>query len=88
MDERIARPWQYIAAIDYKSTEYSTPAAGKKEGWDDGVVLQVPLYTAALQQLRPEDLVARMEYRTIREPKPVHTLSSGAGKGKTGAGCT
>jgi RecB family exonuclease len=75
IDDRIASASRYIAAIDYKSTEYSTPAAGKKEGWDDGVVLQVPLYAAALQHLRPDDLVARMEYRSIRKPKPIHTLS-------------
>lgn len=81
MDDRIALASQYIAAIDYKSTEYSTPAAGKKEGWDDGVVLQVPLYAAALQQLRPDDLVARMEYRSIRKPKPIHTLSLAPVKG-------
>ncbi len=75
VDERIENAERYIAAIDYKSTVYSTPAAGSKKGWDDGVVLQVPLYAAALQQLRPDDLLARMEYRTIRSPKPVHSLS-------------
>ena len=42
---------------------------------DDGVVLQVPLYAAALQQLRSTDQLARMEYRTIRNPKVVHALS-------------
>ena len=75
VDERMPHADRYIAAIDYKSTKYSTPAAGKKTGWDDGVVLQVPLYAAALQQLRPNDLLARMEYRTLRSPEVVHSLS-------------
>ena len=75
VDERVPGAERYIAAIDYKSTKYSTPAAGRKGGWDDGVVLQVPLYAAALQQLRPNDLVARMEYRTLRSPAAVHQLS-------------
>lgn len=82
VDERIAGAEHYIAAIDYKSTKYSTPAAGKKSGWDDGVVLQVPLYAAALQALRPEDQLARMEYRTIRKPEPVHVLSLAPVKAK------
>lgn len=75
VDERVPGADRYIAAIDYKSTKYSTPAGGDKKGWDDGVVLQVPLYAAALQQLRPQDLVARMEYRTLRSPEVVHPLS-------------
>lgn len=75
VDERVSNAGEYIAAIDYKSTKYSTPAAGKKSGWDDGVVLQVPLYAAALQQLRPNDLLARMEYRTLRSPEVIHSLS-------------
>jgi len=38
-------------------------------------VLQVPLYAAALRKLYPESLLSRMEYRTLRNPKPVHSLS-------------
>ncbi len=75
VDERVEGAERYIAAIDYKSTKYSTPAAGSKKGWYDGVVLQVPLYAAVLRQRRSGDLLARMEYRTIRDPKPVHSLS-------------
>jgi ATP-dependent helicase/DNAse subunit B len=75
IDDRIANAAAYIAAIDYKSTIYSTPAAGDKAGWDDGVVLQVPLYAAALRKLYPESLLSRMEYRTLRSPKVVHALS-------------
>ena len=82
VDERFSDAARYIAAIDYKSTIYSTPAGGKKAGWKDGVVLQVPLYTAALQALRPEDLIARMEYRSIRPPKAVHGLSLAPVKAK------
>ena len=82
IDERFSDAARYIAAIDYKSTIYSTPAGGNKAGWKDGVVLQVPLYTAALQALRPEDQIARMEYRSIRPPKPVHGLSLAPVKAK------
>lgn len=82
VDERINGSERYIAAIDYKSTKYSTPAAGDKKGWDDGVVLQVPLYAAALRQLNPDDLLARMEYRTVRKPEAVHTLSLAPVKAK------
>lgn len=75
VDDRVAGAERYIAAIDYKSSIYATPAGGKTKAWDDGIVLQVPLYAAALERLRPEDIVARMEYRTLRNPKPVHVLS-------------
>lgn len=75
MDERIAGAERYIAAIDYKSSIYSTPAGGKSKAWDDGIVLQVPLYAAALARLRPDHIIARMEYRTLRSPKIVHQLS-------------
>ncbi len=71
----VADAERYIAAIDYKSTKGSTPAAGKPAAWEDGIVLQVPLYAAALRQLRPQDLLARIEYRTIRSPKEYHLLT-------------
>lgn len=74
VDERVPGAERYVAAIDYKSSIWSTPAAGDKKGWDDGIVLQVPLYAAALRALRPGDQLARMEYRTIRAPKAVHQL--------------
>lgn len=75
LDERVEGAGKYLAAIDYKSSKYSTPAAGRKEGWADGVVLQVPLYAAALAALRPGHVVARMEYRTLRRPEVVHQLA-------------
>jgi ATP-dependent helicase/DNAse subunit B len=63
-----------VAAVDYKSSIWSTPASGKRAGWDDGVVLQVPLYAWALTQIRPGSRVARVEYRSIRKPGRAHTL--------------
>lgn len=74
LDDRVPGASRYLAAIDYKSSIHSTPAGGRKKGWDDGIVLQVPLYAAALAKLRPEHVVARMEYRTLRNPEVVHQL--------------
>lgn len=73
-DDRIDGAEQYFAAIDYKSSIGSTPAGGNAKGWDDGVVLQVPLYAKALQAQHPGATLARLEYRTLRSPKAVHTL--------------
>ncbi len=64
----------FVAAIDYKSSIYSTPGGGSAKAWEDGVVLQVPLYAHALTQLRPGTEVARVEYRAIRQQKQAHTL--------------
>lgn len=74
VDMRVEGAEHYLAAIDYKSSIYSTPGAGEKQAWDDGIVLQVPLYAAALRVLHPHDQLARMEYRTIRKPDVVHQL--------------
>ena len=65
----------YVSAIDYKSTKYSVPAGGKGAAWDDGIVLQLPLYAAALRALRPEDRLARIAYRSIRGPAELHVLN-------------
>lgn len=87
VDERIDESAQYIAAIDYKSSVGSTPAQGSPAGWDDGIVLQVPLYARVLQLRYPEQTLARLEYRTLKKPKAVHTLEFvkvlSVGKGKT-----
>lgn len=72
MDDRA--PGNWVAAVDYKTTKYACPGAGDREAWDDGVVLQVPLYAWALQVLRPEAQVARVEYRAIRHVTRVHLL--------------
>ena len=75
-DDRIPDSEQYLAAIDYKSSKGSTPGGGEKGAWDDGIVLQVPLYAKALQQRFPDKTVARMEYRTIgSSAERVHALS-------------
>lgn len=74
-DDADARPTEIIAAIDYKTSVYSTPAQGTGAGWADGVVLQLPLYAAALAALRPHSELARIEYRSIRKPKSVHALN-------------
>ncbi len=76
-DDRIPDAPNFIAAIDYKSTKSSTPAAGHASGWDDGVVLQVPLYAAALRQIEIDGVagqLARSEYRTLTRPESVHSL--------------
>ena len=87
VDTRIADSGRYIAAIDYKSSVGSTPAQGKPRGWKDGVVLQVPLYARVLQLRYPEQTLARLEYRTLKKPKAVHTLEfvkvQSVGKGKS-----
>ncbi|HEX9107244.1 MAG TPA: PD-(D/E)XK nuclease family protein, partial [Longimicrobiales bacterium] len=75
VDERVPGDVaRYVAAVDYKSTKYSTPGAGDPDAWDEGIVLQVPLYAHALAQLWPGARVARVEYRTLKSPQIVHPL--------------
>ena len=64
----------YIAAVDYKTTRYSAPGGGKAAAWDDGVVLQVPLYAWALARLHEGAAVARVEYRSLKQPDSIHLL--------------
>lgn len=73
VDDRV-ESGRFIAAIDYKSTEWSTPGGGNKKAWGEGVVLQVPLYAHALRTLRPEQEIARVEYQALKNPKQVHSL--------------
>jgi ATP-dependent helicase/DNAse subunit B len=73
VDERAPNA-RFIAAIDYKTTEYSTPGGGKAPAWDDGVVIQVPLYAHALEALRPGWEIARVEYEALKSPRSVHPL--------------
>lgn len=76
VDDRIPDAARYLAAIDYKSSRGSTPGGGERRAWDDGIVLQVPLYAKALQQRFPDQQVVRMEYRTIGSvAERVHALS-------------
>jgi hypothetical protein len=74
-DERVDSQ-HLVAAVDYKTTEFSTPGAGNPKAWDDGAVLQVPLYAHALRTLVPGGDVARVEYRALakRDDKAVHRL--------------
>lgn len=63
-----------VAAVDYKTTVYSCPGAGKGAAWDDGVVLQVPLYAWALARKMAGSRALRVEYRSLRKPQAVHSL--------------
>ncbi|KPJ85743.1 MAG: hypothetical protein AMS18_16070, partial [Gemmatimonas sp. SG8_17] len=74
-DERVDSR-HLVAAVDYKTTEFSTPGEGNPKAWEDGVVLQVPLYAHALRTLVPGADVARVEYRALskRDDKAVHRL--------------
>jgi len=83
VDDRFGGAERFTAAVDYKSSIYSTPGGGDKEAWDDGVVLQVPLYAHALGQLRPGIEVARAEYRALRPIKAAHQLQLWAYDPKT-----
>jgi RecB family exonuclease len=74
MDDRFPSQ-RFIAAVDYKRSSASTPGAGKAQAWDDGVVLQVPLYLHALQQVHAGDMPVRVEYRALRSPEIIHSLN-------------
>ncbi|HEX6106993.1 MAG TPA: PD-(D/E)XK nuclease family protein [Gemmatimonadales bacterium] len=64
----------YVAAVDYKTTVYSCPGAGKGAAWVDGVVLQVPLYAYALASKMAGCRAIRVEYRALKKPQAVHSL--------------
>lgn len=68
-------PGRWVAAVDYKTSKWAAPGGGSRGAWDDGVVLQVPLYAHALTRLHPGVAVARVEYRAIRHATRVHLLS-------------
>ncbi len=74
IDERVESPEAYVAAVDYKSSKASVPGGGDKEAWDEGVVLQVPLYAHALQRLLPGSHVSSIEYRALTQRERVHAL--------------
>ncbi|MGE0552550.1 MAG: PD-(D/E)XK nuclease family protein [Gemmatimonadales bacterium] len=73
VDERVPSA-DFVAAVDYKSSIYSTPGSGHKDAWLDGVVLQVPLYAHALTVLRAGSRVSRVEYRSLRTRETAHVL--------------
>ena len=65
---------RFVAAVDYKTTKYATPGGGDKKAWDEGVVLQIPLYAHALSKLYGDHEVARVEYLSLTRPEAVHQL--------------
>lgn len=73
IDDRVSDPGAYIAAIDYKSSTWSAPGGGSRKAWQDGVVLQVPLYARILERRLPGSRVARVEYRAIKQRQAVHS---------------
>lgn len=73
VDDRITDT-RFVAAVDYKSSLGGVPGGGEDAAWDDGVVLQVPLYAHALAALRAGARVARVQYRTLRPPAVAHSL--------------
>ena len=74
VDDRFEGAGNMVAAVDYKTTVWSCPGAGKGAAWEDGVVLQVPLYAYALADKLPGASAVRVEYRALKNPKPVHML--------------
>jgi ATP-dependent helicase/nuclease subunit B len=74
VDSALPDPNRFIAALDYKSSKWSTPGGGAGKAWEEKVVLQVPLYAHALTQLHPGKAVSRTEYRSIRQCEDVHVL--------------
>ena len=74
VDERISGSEKYIAAVDYKSSEYAVPGKGKSAAWEEGIVLQIPLYAHALRVAGLGEL-ARVEYRTLKRPAVLQDLT-------------
>lgn len=68
VDERVDGAGHYVAAVDYKTSTFAMPGGGDKAAWDDGVVLQVPIYARVLAELHPADEVSRIEYRSLKSP--------------------
>lgn len=68
VDERIDGADRYVAAVDYKTSTFAMPGGGDRAAWDDGVVLQVPIYARVLAELYPGAEVSRIEYRSLKSP--------------------
>ncbi len=73
IDDRVGDA-KYIVAADYKTTKSSTPGMGRPAAWEEGVVLQVPLYALALQKMMPESHLARASYLALTKPEAVLQL--------------
>jgi len=86
VDERLgdeAASWR--AVVDYKTTKSAVPGAGAKEAFVDGIVMQAPLYAAALGVLEPAARIARIEYRALQTAEivmPIKLLEIDEKKGK------
>lgn len=84
IDDRVRDGHEFVAAVDYKATRAAVPGHGDKEAWDDGVVLQLPLYAHALETIVPGARVARVEYRALTTRELVHPLELQRVDKKTG----
>ena len=69
VDDRLEHPERFVAAVDYKTSLGAIPGSGASAAWDDGVVLQVPIYARVLAELYPGSDVSRIEYRALRSPE-------------------
>jgi superfamily I DNA/RNA helicase/RecB family exonuclease len=74
VDDRVPGAGDFVAAVDYKTTSSAVPGGGDRSAWDDGVVLQVPLYARVLEELYPGRTVSRIEYRTLKGRSVEHGL--------------
>jgi len=87
VDDRVDGAYQYVAAVDYKTSTSAIPGGGQKQAWDDRVVLQVPIYARVLEELYDGVTVSRIEYRSIGGREVKHALqlfevSKGSGPGE------
>jgi hypothetical protein len=73
-DDRIDDADAYRAIVDYKSSTSSLPGKGKTAAFDDGIVVQAPLYAMALEHAEPAAVMARIEYRVLRTGKSALSL--------------
>jgi ATP-dependent helicase/DNAse subunit B len=74
IDARVDDPARYRSIVDYKSSKSACPGHGEGAAWRDGIVLQAPLYAAALEALEPDATIARVEYLNLRDAKSVLPL--------------
>lgn len=65
VDARTPDAERFRVVVDYKTTAGSVPGGGKRTAYDDGIVIQLPLYGLVLRALEPEAQVARLEYRAL-----------------------
>ena len=66
VDDRIDGASAFRAIVDYKSSKGAAPGRGKLAAFDDGIVVQAPLYALALKHAEPHSKIARIEYRELK----------------------